>query len=127
MQSTNTFGVLYKLTMSCVLLIKLSSSCRLTYDVNLGFSTQNDRDVQVIHVEHDNTVKSLRDQLQSLINDGKHDSGFPILRSDHEGSRMVGYIGANELEHALSKYSIFLFERCPYIGCLIVCALCFCS
>ena len=30
------------------------------------------------------------------------DGGFPILRHDEEGSRMVGYIGANELEHALS-------------------------
>lgn len=31
----------------------------------------------------------------------EEDGGFPILRQD-DGLRMVGYIGANELEHALS-------------------------
>ena len=64
---------------------------------------QTDRDVEVIHVERDNTVKSLTDKLQELVNAGHSDSGFPILRSDEGGSRMVGYIGANELEHALSQ------------------------
>jgi hypothetical protein len=33
---------------------------------------------------------------------GDEDKGFPILRQDDGGMRMVGYIGANELEHALS-------------------------
>ena len=32
----------------------------------------------------------------------EEDGGFPILRQEEGGSRMVGYIGANELEHALS-------------------------
>lgn len=50
-------------------------------------------------------MKSLRDQLQALIVSGNHDSGFPIVRSDEGGMRMVGYIGASELEHALSAYS----------------------
>ena len=59
--------------------------------------------MDVIRVEHENDVKSLRDQLQHLITAGNSDSGFPILRTDNDGSRMVGYIGANELEHALSK------------------------
>jgi chloride channel 3/4/5 len=49
-------------------------------------------------------VKTLRDQLLGLVaNDD--DGGFPILRQDDNGSRMVGYIGASELEHALSKTS----------------------
>ncbi|KAI0075781.1 hypothetical protein K474DRAFT_1362018 [Panus rudis PR-1116 ss-1] len=61
-----------------------------------------DRDVDVIRVEQPNTVRSLRDKLQVLINTGNDDSGFPILRQDDDGSRMVGYIGASELEHALS-------------------------
>ncbi|KAI0709544.1 chloride channel [Cerioporus squamosus] len=61
-----------------------------------------DRDVEVIRVDRTNTVKSLRDKLQELVNSGNSDSGFPILRPDDEGLRMVGYIGANELEHALS-------------------------
>ncbi len=64
---------------------------------------QTDREVEVIRVENNNTVKYLRDKLQTLILAGNDDSGFPILREDEGGSRMVGYIGANELEHALSR------------------------
>ena len=58
----------------------------------------------MIRVDRTNTVKSLRDKLQGLVNAGNSDSGFPILRPDEEGMRMVGYIGANELEHALSEF-----------------------
>ena len=58
----------------------------------------------MIRVDRTNTVKSLRDKLQELVNAGNSDSGFPILRPDEEGMRMVGYIGANELEHALSEF-----------------------
>ncbi|KAK0212563.1 chloride channel [Desarmillaria ectypa] len=62
-----------------------------------------DRDVEVIRLDRPNTVESLRDQLQTLLSSGNDDGGFPILRTDsEEGMRMVGYIGANELEHALS-------------------------
>ena len=32
----------------------------------------------------------------------EEDAGFPILKQEEDGQRMVGYIGANELEHALS-------------------------
>ena len=32
----------------------------------------------------------------------EEDGGFPILRQEDGGLRMLGYIGANELEHALS-------------------------
>ncbi|KAI0633238.1 chloride channel [Trametes polyzona] len=69
---------------------------------NLQINDVTDRDVDVIRVDRENTVKSLRDQLQELVDSGNSDSGFPILRPDDEGMRMVGYIGANELEHALS-------------------------
>jgi hypothetical protein len=50
---------------------------------------------------------TLRDQLQHLLVSGHDDAGFPILSSAKEdgGTRLVGYIGANELEHALSKFS----------------------
>jgi chloride channel 3/4/5 len=63
-----------------------------------------DCDVAVIRVDRENSVESLRDQLQALLSAGHDDSGFPILRKGkgEEGMRMVGYIGANELEHALS-------------------------
>ncbi|THH03952.1 hypothetical protein EW146_g10307, partial [Bondarzewia mesenterica] len=47
-------------------------------------------------------VKRLRDQLQTLVGPGDADGGFPILRQDEDGERMVGYIGASELEHGLS-------------------------
>ena len=32
----------------------------------------------------------------------EEDGGFPILRQEDGGLRMLGYIGANELEHALT-------------------------
>ncbi|KAJ7084448.1 chloride channel [Mycena belliarum] len=63
------------------------------------------RDVEVIRLDRVNTVRSLIDQLQALLSTGNDDGGFPILRrddSDHDNLRMSGYIGANELEHALS-------------------------
>ncbi|KAF7315600.1 Chloride channel protein [Mycena indigotica] len=62
------------------------------------------RDGEVIHLDQTNTVRSLIEQLQSLLSAGNDDSGFPILQKERgeNNSRMVGYIGANELEHALS-------------------------
>jgi chloride channel 3/4/5 len=63
----------------------------------------------VIRLDRQNTVKSLRDQLQALVYTGNDDSGFAILKKakDDEGMRLVGYIGANELEHALSAFRRF--------------------
>ncbi|KAF6761215.1 voltage-gated chloride channel [Ephemerocybe angulata] len=62
------------------------------------------RDLMSIRVDDDNTVQSLSEKFLALVASGAHDSGFPILRKDGDelGLRMVGYIGANELEHALS-------------------------
>jgi chloride channel 3/4/5 len=42
------------------------------------------------------------------------DDGFPILRRDvnDEGMRMVGYIGVNELEHALSLSNFVDSAKC---------------
>ncbi|CAK5281533.1 unnamed protein product [Mycena citricolor] len=62
------------------------------------------RDVEVIRLDQPNTVKTLIDQLHALLATGSDDSGFPILRQDggEDSPRMIGYIGANELEHALS-------------------------
>jgi chloride channel 3/4/5 len=68
---------------------------------DLLFSAQTDRQVDTIQVDQENTVTSLRDQLLSLVS-VEEDAGFPILRQEESGLRMVGYIGANELEHALS-------------------------
>jgi chloride channel 3/4/5 len=71
-----------------------------------GYQIDNvtNRDVDVISIDRENTVETLRDQLQNLLVSGHDDAGFPILTSavDEEGTRLVGYIGASELEHALS-------------------------
>lgn len=57
-------------------------------------------------------MESLRDQLQALVNAGHDDGGFPILRPNDSGRlRMVGYIGASELEHALGQSMITLLVR----------------
>ncbi|KAI0246480.1 hypothetical protein BJV78DRAFT_1299034 [Lactifluus subvellereus] len=62
-----------------------------------------DRNVEAIHVGHSNTVCTLQDQLAKVAAAGYADIGFPILRSDKDGrSHMLGFIGGNELEHALS-------------------------
>ena len=63
------------------------------------------RDVPAIMLDEKQTVESLRDMLVEASASGDGDGGFPILRRDAEmdGYRMVGYIGANELEHALSE------------------------
>ena len=58
----------------------------------------------MIHLDRENTVKNFKDQLELLVGTGTTDSGFPILRDVDDGMRMVGYIGANELEHALSMW-----------------------
>ena len=67
---------------------------------------QTDRDVETVLLDKENTVQSLRDQLQALLCAGHDDTGLPILRNDKhdDGLRMVGYIGASELEHALSTH-----------------------
>jgi chloride channel 3/4/5 len=66
-------------------------------------SDVTDRDVDVIDIGNLNTVRTLRDQLARLVRAGYADTGFPILSTDTDGkSRMLGFIGGNELEHALS-------------------------
>jgi len=71
---------------------------------NLQINDVTSCDVEVIRLDKKNTVKSLRDQLLTLTSSGNDDGGFPILRNDQNdgGMRMIGYIGANELEYALS-------------------------
>lgn len=62
-----------------------------------------DRNVGLICLDERNTVKELRDKLQSSLRSGYADSGFPIVRREAGGLRVVGYIGVNELEHALGE------------------------
>jgi hypothetical protein len=68
-------------------------------------SPQTDRGVEVIDIGSSNTARTLRDQLLKLVRAGYADTGFPILNTDANGkSRMLGFIGGNELEHALSTF-----------------------
>lgn len=62
-----------------------------------------------------NTVKSLKGLLLQH-SASSFDDGFPILKRDlnDEGMRMVGYIGVNELEHALSL-SNYVGSIKPYL------------
>ena len=85
---------------------------------------QTDRDVDVIRVDRENTVETLRDQLQNLLVSGHDDAGFPILSSAKEdgGTRLVGYIGANELEHALC--TIFIPVRYRFLMGFLSCRHC---
>ncbi|KAJ7647251.1 chloride channel [Roridomyces roridus] len=74
---------------------------------NLNVNDATRRDVEVIRLDRTNTGRTLTEQLETLLVIGNDDGGFPILRTDeddeyHEKLRMVGYIGASELEHALS-------------------------
>jgi len=72
-------------------------------DQNIFIPSQMDRDVEVINVALSNTVRTLRDQLARLEAAGYANTGFPIIRTDENGrAQMLGFIGVNELEHALS-------------------------
>ena len=95
----------------------ISVSFPVQSDLSISFVAyydcwQADRDVEVVHIEQNNTVKSLRDKLQALMLAGHEDSGFPIVRDDGHGARLVGYIGASELEHALSAFFPHYYSLC---------------
>ena len=62
-----------------------------------------DKNVDVIRLDESNSVKHLRDKLLKALAAGYSDGGFPILRPNYQGMRVAGYIGFNELEHALGK------------------------
>ncbi|KAH9485429.1 H(+)/Cl(-) exchange transporter 5 [Psilocybe cubensis] len=74
---------------------------------NLQINDVMYRDADVIRVDKKNTVSSLKAQVMSLTSSGSDDGGFPLVRKDinDDGYRMVGYIGLNELEHALALVS----------------------
>ena len=69
--------------------------------------------MDVIDIGHSNTVRTLRDQLAKLVRAGYAGTGFPILNTDEDSkSRMLGFIGVNELEHALSRVSFIWLPIC---------------
>lgn len=56
----------------------------------------------VIRADHESTVGVLQEKLNRVE---EEDSGFPILLKEDGMSKAIGYIGNNELEHALSTFS----------------------
>ena len=52
-------------------------------------------------------MELLRDQLERAVSSGETDGGFPVVREEHDQLKLVGYIGVNELEHALSAIRFF--------------------
>jgi hypothetical protein len=64
---------------------------------------QIDREAEVIYADRLNSVELLRDQLERAVSSGETDGGFPVVREEDGLLKLVGYIGLNELEHALSE------------------------
>jgi hypothetical protein len=83
-----------------------------------------DHKVDVINIDNQNTVASLRAQLSRVFSLGSLDGGFPIVTKadmSHKGPgglKMIGYISHNELEHALS--------RCILLFCVELAIDCYC-
>jgi len=93
---------IYELVIDLAQLPYLNAKHQFVWGGNT-ISDAMDRDVEVIRIERVNTVRSLRDQLAKVAAAGFTDTGFPILRGDEDSnSRMLGFIGGSELEHALS-------------------------
>jgi chloride channel 3/4/5 len=65
-----------------------------------------DSEVPVLRVDDPTTpltVRTVRDALVALIRAGYDDGVVPVLRAgDGQGERLIGVVGASELEHALS-------------------------
>jgi hypothetical protein len=68
---------------------------------------QSDKRAAFIRSDEPNTVKSLRDLLQHAVQNGMTE-GFPIITNDR---KVIGYIGTNELEHALSTPQLYILTR----------------
>ena len=72
------------------------------------------RDIPTIRADKAHTVRSLTGKLLELVRIGMADSGFPVVVKetvDAEGRtfsamRVVGFLGMNELEHALCELTI---------------------
>jgi chloride channel 3/4/5 len=72
-----------------------------------------DRHVAFLRADHVHTVRSLTGRLLEMARGGLGDTGFPVLVRDTGGKeperkqkgplRVVGYLGINELEHALCE------------------------
>jgi chloride channel 3/4/5 len=76
--------------------------------------------IPTLRADRDHTVRSLTGRLLELVRTGMTDTGFPVLVKDRLGAggtgatgemggdergvlRVVGFLGMNELEHALGE------------------------
>ena len=87
----------------------VSSLTSFQHDYLWGSRTLHDvvdYKVEVIRADKEPTVQSLLDQLHRTAG---LDIGSPVLVREDSILKVVGYIGHNELEHALSTY--FSFPR----------------
>ncbi len=71
-----------------------------------------DRDAPTLRADKTHTVRELTGRLLELVRLGYADAGFPVLvkepAADREGRtfptlRILGFLGINELEHALNE------------------------
>nr|XP_018261404.1 voltage-gated chloride channel [Kwoniella dejecticola CBS 10117]OBR83562.1 voltage-gated chloride channel [Kwoniella dejecticola CBS 10117] len=68
-------------------------------------SSVADKTVPILRADKPHTVRSLTGKLLELVRLGMADTGFPILVKEKSCLRVVGFLGMNELEHALSELS----------------------
>ncbi|WWD19024.1 hypothetical protein CI109_103482 [Kwoniella shandongensis] len=79
-------------------------------------ATIADRSVPILRADKQHTVRSLTGKLLELVRLGMADSGFPVLVKEQTATtaggmgersclRIVGFLGMNELEHALAELS----------------------
>ena len=77
------------------------------------------RDVPTIRADKAHTVRSLTGKLLELVRVGMADSGFPVLVKEtvdadgrtYSAMRVVGFLGMNELEHALCVWTYHPADR----------------
>ena len=67
----------------------------------------------MLRADKTHTVRSLTGKLLELVRLGLADTGFPVLVKEavpdadgrhYSGMRVVGFLGMNELEHALCEF-----------------------
>lgn len=78
----------------------------------------SERDVPILRADKQHTVRTLTGKLLELVRVGMADSGFPILVKEsveadgraYSGLRVVGFLGMNELEHALCESTLWMVK-----------------
>nr|XP_019011401.1 voltage-gated chloride channel [Kwoniella pini CBS 10737]OCF50182.1 voltage-gated chloride channel [Kwoniella pini CBS 10737] len=68
-------------------------------------SSVADKSVPILRADKQHTVRSLTGKLLESVRLGMTDTGFPILVKERSCLRVIGFLGMNELEHALSELS----------------------